>query len=80
MRSIAKTKIDVLVRFHQPQEDVDTIRGMINQSMVKVVAIFTTIIVSMFKLIHQKLTKIIMIKKKFMMMFILSLATWTKTF
>ena len=28
MRSIAKTKIDVLVRTHQPQEDVDTIRAM----------------------------------------------------
>ena len=54
MRSIAKTKIDVLVRTHQPQEDVDTIRGMI-KSMVKVVAIFTMIIVSMFKLIHQRI-------------------------
>ena len=31
MRSIAKTKMDVLVRTHQPQEDVDTIRGMINK-------------------------------------------------
>ena len=31
MRSIAKTKIDVLVRTHQPQEDVDTIRGMIKK-------------------------------------------------
>ena len=31
MRSIAKTKIDVLVRTHQPQEDVDTIRSMINK-------------------------------------------------
>ena len=31
MRSIAKTKIDVLVRTHQPQEDVDTIRGMIQK-------------------------------------------------
>ena len=31
MRSIAKTKIDVLVRTHQPQEDVDTIRGMISK-------------------------------------------------
>ena len=27
MRSIAKTKIEQLVRFHQPQEDVDTIRS-----------------------------------------------------
>ena len=31
MRSLAKTKIDVLVRTHQPQEDVDTIRGMIQK-------------------------------------------------
>ena len=31
MRSLAKTKIDALVRFHQPQEDVDTIRSMINK-------------------------------------------------
>ena len=31
MRSVAKTKIEQLVRFHQPQEDVDTIRAMINK-------------------------------------------------
>ncbi len=31
MRSIAKTKMDVLIRTHQPQEDVDTIRGMISK-------------------------------------------------
>jgi hypothetical protein len=31
MRSVAKTKIETLVRFHQPQEDVDTIRSMINK-------------------------------------------------
>ena len=31
MRSLAKTKIDVLIRKHQPQEDVDTIRSMINK-------------------------------------------------
>ena len=31
MRSIAKTKMDVLVRTHQPQEDVDTIRSMISK-------------------------------------------------
>jgi hypothetical protein len=31
MRSLAKTKIDVLIRKHQPQEDVDTIRGMISK-------------------------------------------------
>ena len=31
MRSVAKTKIEVVVRTHQPQEDVDTIRGMINK-------------------------------------------------
>ena len=31
MRSVAKTKMETLVRFHQPQEDVDTIRSMINK-------------------------------------------------
>ena len=31
MRTIAKTKIDHLIRFHQPQEDVDTIRSMISK-------------------------------------------------
>ena len=31
MRSLAKTKMDTLVRTHQPQEDVDTIRSMINK-------------------------------------------------
>jgi len=31
MRSIAKTKMEVLIREHQPQEDVDTIRSMINK-------------------------------------------------
>ena len=31
MREQAKTKMDKLVRKHQPQEDVDTIRSMINK-------------------------------------------------
>ena len=31
MRSVAKTKMETLVRFHQPQEDVDTIRSMVNK-------------------------------------------------
>ena len=31
MRKEAKTKIENLVRKHQPQEDVDTIRSMINK-------------------------------------------------
>jgi hypothetical protein len=31
MREQAKVKINNLVRFHQPQEDVDTIRSMINK-------------------------------------------------
>ena len=31
MRKEAKVKINQLVRFHQPQEDVDTIRSMINK-------------------------------------------------
>ena len=59
MREQAKVKID-LVRTHQPQEDVDTIRSMIKNMAKEMVANFTTIIVSMFKLIHQKLKKIIM--------------------
>ena len=31
MREKAKVKIEKLVRFHQPQKDVDTIRSMINK-------------------------------------------------
>jgi hypothetical protein len=31
MRSVAKTKMETLVRFHQPQEDVDTIKSMISK-------------------------------------------------
>ena len=31
MRSVAKTKMETLVRYHQPQEDVDTIRRMIGK-------------------------------------------------
>tara|TARA_R100000329_G_scaffold56877_1_gene51555 strand:+ start:294 stop:1259 length:966 start_codon:yes stop_codon:yes gene_type:complete len=31
LRTEAKTRMNNLVRFHQPQEDVDTIRGMINK-------------------------------------------------
>ncbi len=31
LREQAKVKINELVRFHQPQEDVDTIRGMIKK-------------------------------------------------
>jgi len=31
MRTVAKRKIEVLIRTHQPQEDVDTIRGMISK-------------------------------------------------
>jgi hypothetical protein len=31
LRKVAKEKIDRLVRFHQPQEDVDTIRSMVNK-------------------------------------------------
>ena len=31
LREQAKVKINELVRFHQPQEDVDTIRGMISK-------------------------------------------------
>jgi hypothetical protein len=31
LREQAKVKINDLVRFHQPQEDVDTIRSMINK-------------------------------------------------
>ena len=31
LREQAKVKINNLVRFHQPQEDVDTIRSMVNK-------------------------------------------------
>ena len=31
LREQAKVKINQLVRFHQPQEDIDTIRSMINK-------------------------------------------------
>ena len=31
LRKVAKEKIERLVRFHQPQEDVDTIRSMVNK-------------------------------------------------
>ena len=31
MREKAKEKIEQVVRYHQPQEDVDTIRGMISK-------------------------------------------------
>ena len=31
LREQAKVKINQLVRFHQPQEDVDTIRSMVNK-------------------------------------------------
>ena len=31
MREQAKVKMNTLVRFHQPQEDVDTIRSMVNK-------------------------------------------------
>ena len=31
LRTEAKTRMNNLVRFHQPQEDIDTIRGMINK-------------------------------------------------
>ena len=67
MREQAKVKMNDLVRFHQPQEDVDTIRKMIENTIV-VVGIYTMIIVSMFNLIHLVWTKITMvIQKKFMM-------------
>ena len=31
MRSLAKTKIDVLIRKHQPQDDGDTLRSMLKK-------------------------------------------------
>ena len=63
MREQAKVKMNDLVRFHQPQEDVDTIRKMI-KSMAIVVGNYTMIIVSMFKLIHLVWTKITMVIQK----------------
>ena len=53
LREQAKVKMEVLIRDHQPQEDVDTIRSMI-KSMAVVVAIFTMIIVSMSLMKNQK--------------------------
>ena len=47
MREKAKEQIDKVVRFHQPQEDVDTIRSMI-QNTIEQVASCMKIIVSMF--------------------------------
>ena len=56
MRQEAKVKImDKLVRKHQPQEDVDTIRSMINKYGEKWWTTFTMIIVSMFTNEHQRL-------------------------
>ena len=52
LRMRQKVKMDVLVRDHQPQEDVDTIRSM-NNKYGQSGGDFTMIIVSMFKLIHQ---------------------------
>jgi hypothetical protein len=73
MREQAKVKMNDLVRFHQPQEDVDTIRKMIGKYNI-VVGIYTMIIVSMFNLIHLVWTKITMvIQKKSMMKCKLSL-------
>ena len=54
MREQAKVKMNDLVRFHQPQEDVDTIRAM-NNKYGERVGDFTMIIVFMFKLIHREL-------------------------
>ena len=44
-----------LVRKHQPQEDVDTIRGMINKYGEKVVVNYYHDNCFMFKLIHRKI-------------------------
>ena len=54
MREKAKEKIEQVVRYHQPQEDVDTIRRMIQNTIVLVVNCMR-IIVSMLKDQLQKL-------------------------
>ena len=54
MREKQKKKLNQVVRFHQPQEDVDTIRRMIKKYNL-VVASYTMIIVSMFQCQLQKL-------------------------
>ena len=81
MRNQAKTIMDKLVRSHQPQEDVDTIRAMINKYGQ-----------SGGDLYHDNCfyvqTDTPKIEEDYhgdksrsqMMMFISSLATWTKTF
>ena len=48
LREQAKVKMEVLVRSHQPQEDVDTIRSMIKKYGKEVVDNLYQIIVSMF--------------------------------
>ena len=49
MREQAKVKINNLVRFHQPQEDVDTIRSMVNKYGESGGRPYMMIIVFMFK-------------------------------
>jgi len=62
LRQEAKVKINDLVRKHQPQEDVDTIRAMINKYGDRNGGI------------HQKLKKVIMaILERLIKMFILNL-------
>ena len=74
MRKEAKVKIENLVRKHQPQEDVDTIRSMINKYGERNGGELYNDNCFYVKMLHQKLKKIIMvIQKRGMMMFILSL-------
>ena len=73
MREQAKVKMNDLVRFHQPQEDVDTIRKMIAKynSSGGELHHDNCFYVQSLHLVWTKITMVI--QKKFMMMFILSL-------
>ena len=77
MREKAKVAIDKVVRFHQPQEDVDTIRRMISKYSSSGGELYTMIIVSMF---NDQLLKLMMRVKsiKHKMKSMLDL-TWVET-
>ena len=79
LREQAKIKMEVLIREHQPQEDVDTIRSMIKKYGRSGGDLYHDNCFYV-QMINRKLKKTIMVMKKNMMMFILSLATWIKTF
>ena len=64
LRKEAKIKMEVLVRQHQPQEDVDTIRSMINKYGERNGGDLYHDSCFYVQMIHQKLKKIIMAIKE----------------